>query len=264
MPRRFSQIPDALFTAVVLGLSAGPAFAGAAGGGATEFTQLLNNGELISLVGQSTTQINNQITQISQLAQQIQNQLKIYENMLQNTAQLPSRVWGQVESDLKQLQNIVNQGQGIAFSMGNIDDVMKQRFQSYTQFKTNLPNGASFASTYQNWSTTNRDTIASTLQAAGLTSQQFSTENSTMTQLKSASESADGQMKALQVGHEIAAQEVAQMQKLRGLVAQQTTMMATWFQSSQAGKDLAQARREQFFSATAPATSGGQTMEPRW
>jgi P-type conjugative transfer protein TrbJ len=265
MPRRCSRISTAFVAAIVIGWPpAGTAFAGAAGGGATEFTQLLNNGELISLVGQSTTQINNQIQQITQLAQQIQNQLKIYENMLQNTAQLPSRVWGQAESDLKQLQNIVNQGQGIAFSMGNIDDVMKQRFQSYAQFKTNLPNGASFGSTYQNWSTTNRDTIASTLQAAGLTSQQFSTENSTMSQLKSASESADGQMKALQVGHEIAAQEVAQMQKLRGLVAQQTTMMATWFQSSQASKDLSQARREQFFKATAPATSGGQTMEPRW
>lgn len=265
MPRCFSPIRKVLFVAIIIGSSsAGPAFAGAAAGGATEFTQILNNGELVGLVGQSTTQINNQIQQIAQLAQQIQNQLRIYQNMLQNTAQLPSHVWGQAENDLKQLQNIVNQGQGMAFSMGNIDDVLKQRFQSYAQFKTNLPNGASFGSTYQTWSTTNRDTISSTLQAAGLTSQQFATENSTMTQLKTASESADGQMKALQVGHEIAAQEVAQMQKLRGLIAQQTTMMATWFQSSQASKDLSQARREQFFNATAPTTSGGQTMEPRW
>jgi len=265
MPRRFSPLHRALIVAAVIGLpGAAPAFAGSATGGATEFTQVLNNGELVSLVGQSTTQINNQIQQISQLATQIQNQLKIYQNMLQNTAQLPSHVWGQVEGDLRQLQSVVNQGQGIAFSMGNIDDVLKQRFQSYSQFKTNLPTGTNFASTYQTWSNTNRDTIAGTLQAAGLTSQQFATEDSTMAQLRSASESADGQMKALQVGHEIAAQEVAQMQKLRGLVAQQTTMMATWFQSSQAAKDLSQARREQFFNATAPATSGGQTMEPRW
>ena len=44
-------------------------------GGATEWTQILNNGELVHLVGQSSQQINNQITQISQLAEQIQNQL---------------------------------------------------------------------------------------------------------------------------------------------------------------------------------------------
>ncbi len=262
MPKLF--LPSSLASVLIAVSLAAPAQASGALTGATEFTQILNNGELVSLVGQSTTQINNQIQQIAQLAQQIQNQLRIYQNMLQNTAQLPSHVWGQAENDLKQLQNIVNQGQGMAFSMGNIDDVLKHRFQSYAQFKTNLPNGASFGSTYQTWSTTNRDTISSTLQAAGLTSQQFATENSTMAQLQTASESADGQMKALQVGHEIATQEVAQMQKLRGLIAQQTTMMATWFQSSQASTDLSQARREQFFNATSPATSGGQTMEPRW
>jgi P-type conjugative transfer protein TrbJ len=76
--------------------------------------------------------------QISQLAEQIQNQLKIYENMLQNTAQLPDHVWGQVESDLNQVLSIVDQGQGIAFSMGNADDVLQQRFQSYADLKNGL------------------------------------------------------------------------------------------------------------------------------
>lgn len=71
-------------------------------------------------------------------------------------------------------------------------------------------------------------------------------------------------MKALQVGHQIAAQEVAQMQKLRGLVSQQMTMMATWYQSEQSEKDLSQARRQEFFNSTAPSTSGGQEMRPRW
>ncbi|WP_204271784.1 hypothetical protein, partial [Escherichia coli] len=65
-------------------------------GGATEWTQMLNNGELISLVGKSAEQVNNQIKQITQLAEQIQNQLNIYKNLLQNTAQLPTQVWGQV------------------------------------------------------------------------------------------------------------------------------------------------------------------------
>ncbi|RUV42769.1 P-type conjugative transfer protein TrbJ, partial [Mesorhizobium sp. M5C.F.Ca.IN.020.29.1.1] len=235
---------------------------GAATGAATEWTQLLNNGELVSLVGQSTEQINNQVTQITQLAEQIQNQLKIYENMLQNTARLPNHIWGQVENDLNRLRSLASQGQGIAFSMSNADEVLKQRFESYADFKTSLPDGASFSSTYQNWSTTNRDTIAGTLKTAGLTAEQFSSEESTMDSLRSMSESADGQMKALQVGHEIAAQQVAQFQKLRGLVAQQTTMMGTWLQSEQADKDLAQARREHFFGTGRYSTSGGAVMEP--
>lgn len=266
MPRHSSPIARlAIATALAASLmTPAPVSAGAVTGNATEWTQLLNNAELINLTGQSAEQISNQVTQIGQLAEQIQNQLRIYENMLQNTLQLPDHVWGQAEADLRRLQQLVSQGQGIAFSMGNIDDVLKQRFQSYAEFKTGLENGESFSDRYQSWSDTNRDTIAATLRAAGLTSDQFTTEEGTMAQLRTASESAIGQMQALQVGHEIAAQQVEQAQKLRGLVAQQITMTATWYQSEQAEKDLAQTRREEFFNSTPPATTGGQEMEPRW
>ena len=258
------KLARALVAAAITFGTATPALSGAATGEATELTQLANNAELIKLLESSGVQVENQLTQISQLAEQIQNQLRIYQNMLQNTAQLPAHVWGQVQSDLNQLRSIVNQGQGIAFSMGNADDVLKQRFQSYTDFKTSLPDGTSFSSSYQNWSATNRDTISGTLKAAHLTADQFGSEEATMSQLRSMSESADGQMKALQVGHDIAAQQVAQMQKLRGLVSQQMTMMATWYQSEQAEKDLSQARREDFFKSTAPPMTGGQQMRPRW
>jgi P-type conjugative transfer protein TrbJ len=184
--------------------------------------------------------------------------------MLQNTAQLPSHIWGQIESDLNQLRSIVNQGQSISFSMGNADEVLQQRFKSYADLKSNLPHAESFSSTYQTWSDINRDTIAGSLKAASLTADQFDSEEGTMDSLRGMSESADGQMKALQVGHEIAAQQVAQMQKLRGLVSQHMTMMGTWLQTEQTDKDLAQARRDKFFNATAPSTSGGQKMKPEW
>lgn len=241
-----------------------PVQAGTATGVATEWTQVLNNGELVSLVGQSGEQIQNQLTQISQLAQQIETQLNIYQNLLQNTATLPSHVWGEVESDLNQLRSIVDQGQSMSFSMANADDLLQQRFQSYANLKTNLPNAASFSSTYETWSDTNRDTIASTLEAASLTADQFDGEESTMSSLRSMSETADGQMRALQVGHQIAAQQVAQMQKLRGLVSQQMTMMGTWLQAEQTDKDLAQARHEKFFNAEVKSIPKGQKMEPRW
>lgn len=265
MPTRFYLNSRMMAAALACSLASTPlAAGGAAGGGSTEWTQILNNSELIALVGKSSEQINNQIRQITQLAEQIQNQIRIYQNMVQNTAQLPMQIWGQVEADLKRLQSLVSTGQGIAFSMGNADDVLRQRFQSYANFRTNLPTGQTFSSTWENWSQTNRDTIGATLRAAGQTSEQFSSEESTMKQLRNLSQSSDGQMKALQVGHQIAAQQVAQMQKLRGLFAQQVSMMGTWYQSQQAQADLGQARRESFFASTSPSTSGGQTMEPRW
>lgn len=266
MAKRFLVTIKLLTTTLLVAgpLMPAPASAFFFPGQATEWTQLLNNAELVGLAGQSAEQIENQVTQIGQLAEQIQNQLRIYQNMLQNTLLLPDHVWGQVEADLTRLQQLVGQGDGIAFSMANIDKVLKQRFQSFSEFETGLADGTSFSDSYQSWSDTNRETIAATLKAAGLTAEQFGTEEGTMSQLRTMSESAIGQMQALQVGHDIAAQQVAQVQKLRGLVSQQVTMMATWYQSEQAARDLAQTRREDFFNATAPSTSGGQEMEPRW
>lgn len=253
-----------LVAATLAAASVSPAHAGAATGAATEWTQLANNAQLVDLMTSSGLQVDNQLTQITQLAEQIQNQLNIYKNMLQNTAQLPSHIWGAVENDLNRLREIVNEGQGISFSMGNVDDVLGQRFKSYADLKSSLPNTESFSTTYQTWSDTNRDTIAGTLRAASLTADQFDSEESTMTSLRGMSETADGQMRALQVGHQIAAQQVAQMQKLRGLVSQQMTLMGTWQQTEQSEKDLAQARREKFFNATAPSTSGGEKMRVEW
>ena len=64
--------------------------AGAATGAATEFTQLANNGELIKLLESSGVQVDNQLTQITQLAEQIENQLRIYQNMASRLSeQLP-------------------------------------------------------------------------------------------------------------------------------------------------------------------------------
>lgn len=251
--------------AVLLVLSAaGAANAGAMAGGATEWTQLLNNVQLLEQSGQGVTQISNQVSQITNQVTQIQNQLDQYRTMLQNLEKLPDTIWGQAEQDLSLLRNLVRQGDGIAFSMGNLDDVLKQRFPSFEDFAGSVESGQNFSDEYQTWSQTNRDTIGGTLAQAGITAQQFDSEQGTMLQLKAQSETAVGQMQALQVGHSIASQQVEQMQKLRGLVAQQSTMMGTWYQSEQAAKDLAQNRREKFFSSTIPPVSGGQKMQPRW
>ena len=74
MPKRFSQITRLEFlrgtaaAALTLPFITRAALAGGGlTGGATEWTQMLNNGELISLVGKSAEQVNNQIKQINHL-----------------------------------------------------------------------------------------------------------------------------------------------------------------------------------------------------
>ena len=150
MPRHCFGMNRWFASFAVAALAIGPSWpvqAGTATGAATEWTQLANNAQLVDLLKGSGLQVDNQLTQIGQLAEEIQNQLKIYQNMLQNTAQLPKQIWGQVEDDLNQLRAIVDRGQGIAFSMGNADEVLQQRFQSNSSLRTSLPGNAASVTT---------------------------------------------------------------------------------------------------------------------
>lgn len=148
--------------------------------------------------------------------------------------------------------------------MGNVDDVLKARFQKLADMKSNLPDGASFSTTYRNWSDTNRDTIAGIAsKAANLTAEQFSSEENTMSSLRSMSETADGQMKALQVGHEIAAQQVAQCRNCAVSSPADDNDGDLGDQSEQAQGSGASAART-VLQRTERDIRGGQTMEPRW
>ncbi len=80
MPKLF--LPSSLASVLIAVSLAAPAQASGALTGATEFTQILNNGELIALGGQNAEQIANQVTQISNQVEQIANQIRIYENMM--------------------------------------------------------------------------------------------------------------------------------------------------------------------------------------
>ena len=82
---------------------------------ATEFTQLLNNAQLVQHGAEQLRQSAQFAQQITNQVTQIQNQLQMYQNMLQNTASLPSRIWGQAQADIAQLAHLSQQGQSLAY-----------------------------------------------------------------------------------------------------------------------------------------------------
>lgn len=70
-----------VIVAIILALSSTAHAGGGATGGATEITQMMNNGELVAMVGESSqqtaTQIQQYITQVSQLRTMNQNMLQM-------------------------------------------------------------------------------------------------------------------------------------------------------------------------------------------
>jgi P-type conjugative transfer protein TrbJ len=231
--------------ALAIGLSLAlttPVQAGGGGGivGATEPTQILNNVELGIISAQEVQAVAQRVTQIANQIQQIQN-------MLTNTLPIPNQVWGQIQQEIAPLLQVVQQGQAIAYTMANVDQQFQVRFPDYNNWMNANFGAQNFMQSYRQWYTTQRDAISGALQVANLQAGQFQNENQVMAQLNAMGNSAQGRMQALQVGAQIANQQVQQLQKLRQLVMSQMNMQANYL-AAEAAKDAAkQARAERFW-----------------
>lgn len=210
-------------------------------GGATEITQIANNLELVK-----------QYTELSHQTEQLSDQLRRQREMVNDMAiqgkSLKNWDWGQTESDLKALSKAVMQGQSLAYSLNNIDAVYRKTYPGYEAFVKERGVSSEMKNTrYWEWSNANIDTIRSSMHAAQIQDSQFATEEKTMETLERLSRSSEGRMQALQVGHQIASQQIRQVQKLRALMMTQMQMQASYMAHEQNEKDAQTAETKKFF-----------------
>lgn len=227
------------WVALALGIliaSVPPATAGIIANISTETTQLLNYAQLLAQY----------IRQGEQLSQEI---LQLQE-MVRNGRALPNQIFGSVTADLSQLAAIVQGGQALAYSMGNLDSEFRSRFPGYGY------TAGAYYRDYRVWSQTSLDTTLSTLRAAGLQGQQLQSEQTVLAALRTMASSADGRMQAIEVGNQISEQTVEQLMKLRQLMLVDIQSKQA-FQAAQIQKEAQNhAAAEQFFNYVAPARDG--------
>src|SRR5437867_3169935 len=84
---------------------------------ATEFTQGLNYGQLLSV----------NLTAASQLAKQIQQ----LQNSNRNLVPVPNQIFGPIQADISALASIVQGGMSLAYSMANLNSQFASRFKGF-------------------------------------------------------------------------------------------------------------------------------------
>ena len=226
MSTTFSRRRAIARAAAALTVAATPfRFASATGliAGATEPTQIANNVELV--------------LQYAKQVEQYATQLKQYQDQVTNTLNIPNQIWSSIQNDLMGVMNVVKQGEALAFSLSNIGDQFKLKFPGFKPT-------TDFITDYKRWSQTLRDTIKGTLEAANLQSQQFSTEEGVINQLRSMSSSNQGRLQALQTGNQIAVEVAAQLQKLRALSMAQMQAQNAYMAKEEQEKDTVRASAE--------------------
>jgi len=226
---------------ILLGVSGGAPQKAEAGAFATEVTQLLNHAQLVLMYIREGLQL--------------ENELAMYANMLRNTKNLSPQTFGQIAGDISALAQIVQGGQALAYSLGNLDQLFRSTYPGYAT------NPTAYYQNYQKWSQTSLDTTLGALRAAGLQSQQMQNEESIVGALEFMSETADGQMQALNVLGEIDDQEVQQLMKLRELMmADMSSKQA--YQAAMIQEQAADQAATQWFFIGGPVTSDGKTYLP--
>lgn len=213
-----------------------PAPVVAGGPFATEWTQLLNYATLIkSLLQQSTA---------------VATQFKQWSNEIKQGTLLPSLIWSPLSSDLTTLAANVKQGQGLAYTMANLDGQFRTAFPGY------MTAGTPYYTQYANWNQINMDTIAGALKSLNIHAGQLTSESGLLNILHGLAGSAVGQNQALQVGTLIADQQVQQLDKMKQLMLTQIQTEAT-FQGRTIQLDTAKTNinQEAFAPATVKATN---------
>lgn len=206
--------------------------AGVIAGVATEWTQILNHVQLIQ----------SYIRQGLQLA----NELKHYQLALKESLIQPNQVFGVIQQDLGQLAQLVQGGRALAYSMANLDAQFRNTFTGYG-FRTQ-----GYYQDYQKWSQTSLDTTLNSLKAAGFHGQQLQSQQAILASLRAQSTGAGGEVQAIEVGNQIAEQQVEQLMALRQL-------MLVDLQSKQAYQ-AEQIQKEQAAAAAGQQVFGKQHM----
>lgn len=197
--------------------SAQTAVAGGSITGATEFTQIANN---IQLVMQYEQQIQHYIRQGQQYATQLQN---LQKNPL-------SIMGSDVSNMVKGIGQIMSAGQSIGGSLAQIDKKFASTFNS--------PTATSFSARFLSWTDASKGTLQGAMQAAGMQRDAYASNSDALRALYDESQSKDGNLAAIQTLSKINAKQVESTMALGDLMATQNIASSTYM-AAQTSKEQA-------------------------
>lgn len=202
------------------------------------FNQLM---EYAKQLDQYRTQLQSYMTQINQ-----------YKNQIQNTVALPVHVWSDIQGDIAQIKALSDVSTLLSGNSGSI----LSRLDSATGYANRVAGLANMPTQILDWQRQFKTASESFANTLGLQQVQAGDTAALLRLLQSHSQGADGQMRALQAGNELAAAAVGQIMRV------QATISAT--AQYQAQRDIVEADRTalrdaamvDFLAGQAPATTG--------
>ena len=205
-----------------VGITTSPAGAGgAATGGATEWTQLLNNVQLGKLVGVEGQNLAKNAQILTAELNQLRTQINTYQTILRNTAKLSDSFLRKAMEPISKLRGIASEVQGLAKDGASLDRFLRSDMIQYPLFQGEALNEAQVAERYDAWQQQWAGAVETSLRASNLTLDDVADEATLIDTISRRVGSEGGHMQALQVANELSGSLARQMNQLRTLTATQ-------------------------------------------
>ncbi|HVB59157.1 MAG TPA: hypothetical protein VNE63_22360 [Candidatus Acidoferrales bacterium] len=150
-------------------------------------------------------QLQQETQTVAALGQQLQY-------MIQNTTGGGAGVWQSNQNLLTNLGNLINQQEGLSYSVQGLTQQFQQLYPGYNTATT------AGVQSPQATTETTLNTLNGALAAAQAQAQDFQAEQASLQGLELRNQTAVGRLQAIQIGNEIALAQVQQVQMLRQLV----------------------------------------------
>jgi P-type conjugative transfer protein TrbJ len=155
--------------------------------------------------------------------QQYQTQLEQYADMVTNTVALPQEIWGTVQSDIMQIQALSNAASLLSGNSGS----MISRLQSASAYANQVGNLGNIAGQFGTWQLTIGNNLSTMGRTLGLQESQQQNQAAILQALQQHSQSAQGQMQAIQAGNELAGANAAQLAQIQATLTATAQMQAS-------------------------------------
>ena len=155
--------------------------------------------------------------------QQYQTQLQQYANMVTNTVALPQAAWSTVQSDIMRVQSLSNAASLLSGNSGSLISRL-QSASAYASQAGSLANIPGQFTSYQQTIGNNLNAMGKTL---GIQQGMESNDAALLVTLQQHSQSASGQMQAIQAGNELAHAQATQLMQIQATLSATAQMQAT-------------------------------------
>ncbi|MDA0967496.1 MAG: P-type conjugative transfer protein TrbJ [Proteobacteria bacterium] len=174
-------------------------------------------------------------TQIEKLEKQIEQQIQTVENQRRNLKKLDFSTLSGMKDSMAELQKIVQEAEGLSYEI----DAYSEDFSNiYPEYNGGYNGTADQREKYETWNQQTRAGVQDAFAAHNLVNN-LTDDSLRLDQLISASNSAEGNLQAMQAANEISGMLVKQLMQLQTMQATDSRAMLSYV-SQQASKEDAQ------------------------